>query len=52
MKILNTMRPKERRTGMKAESVSLERMIKTAEVISDDSKEDEIGANNTVELVL
>ena len=28
----------------------LERMIKTAEVISDDSKEDEIGVNNTVEL--
>ncbi|NBJ93026.1 GreA/GreB family elongation factor [Parablautia muri] len=26
----------------------LERMIKTAEVISDDSKEDEIGMNNTV----
>ena len=29
----------------------LERMIKTAEVISDDSKEDEIGVNNTVELL-
>lgn len=28
----------------------LERMIKTAEVISDDSKEDEIGMNNTVEV--
>ena len=28
----------------------LERTIKTAEVISDDSKEDEIGVNNTVEL--
>ena len=28
----------------------LERMIKTAEVISDDSAEDEIGVNNTVEL--
>ncbi len=28
----------------------LERMIKTAEVISDDSEEDEIGVNNTVEL--
>ncbi len=28
----------------------LERMIKTAEVISDESKEDEIGVNNTVEL--
>jgi len=29
----------------------LERMIKTAEVISDDSGEDEIGMNNTVEVV-
>ena len=28
----------------------LERMIKTAEVIPDDSKEDEIGINNTVEV--
>lgn len=28
----------------------LERMIKTAEVIPDDSKEDEIGMNNTVEV--
>lgn len=28
----------------------LERMIKTAQVISDDSKEDEIGMNNTVEV--
>lgn len=26
----------------------LERMIKTAEIISDDSKEDEVGVNNTV----
>lgn len=29
----------------------LERMIKTAEVISEESKEDEIGANNTVAVV-
>ena len=28
----------------------LERMIKTAEIISDDSKEDEIGVNNTVDV--
>lgn len=28
----------------------LERMIKTAEIISDESKEDEIGVNNTVEV--
>lgn len=28
----------------------LERMLKTAEIISDDSKEDEIGINNTVTL--
>lgn len=28
----------------------LERMIKTAQIISDDSKEDEIGMNNTVEV--
>lgn len=28
----------------------LEKMIKTAEIISDESKEDEIGLNNTVEL--
>lgn len=28
----------------------LERMIRTAEVISDDSKEDEVGMNNTVEV--
>lgn len=28
----------------------LERMIKTAEIISEDSKEDEVGMNNTVEL--
>ena len=28
----------------------LERMIKTAEVIPDDSKEDEVGMNNTVEV--
>ena len=30
----------------------LERMIRTAEVVSDESKEDEIGINNTVELYL
>lgn len=30
----------------------LERMIKTAEIISDESKEDEIGVNNTVEVCL
>ncbi len=29
----------------------LERMIKTAQVISDESKEDEIGVNNTVEVM-
>jgi transcription elongation factor GreA len=29
----------------------LERMIKTAEIISDESKEDEIGINNTVEVM-
>ena len=29
----------------------LERMIKTAEVIPDDSKEDEVGMNNTVEVL-
>ena len=28
----------------------LEKMIKTAQIISDDSKEDEVGMNNTVEL--
>ena len=28
----------------------LERMIKTAKVVSDDSKEDEVGLNNTVEV--
>lgn len=28
----------------------LEKMIKTAEIISDESKEDEVGLNNTVEL--
>ena len=28
----------------------LERMIRTAEVISDDSKDDEVGINNTVEI--
>lgn len=28
----------------------LERMIKTADIVSDDSKEDEIGLNNTVKL--
>lgn len=28
----------------------LERMIKTAQIISDESKEDEVGLNNTVEL--
>lgn len=28
----------------------LERMLKTAEIISEDSKEDEVGLNNTVEL--
>ncbi len=28
----------------------LERMIRTAQVISDDSKEDEVGINNTVEI--
>ena len=29
----------------------LERMLKTANIVSDDSKEDEIGINNTVDLV-
>ena len=29
----------------------LERMIKTAEIIAEDSKEDEVGVNNTVELL-
>lgn len=28
----------------------LERMLKTANIVSDDSKEDEIGINNTVDL--
>ena len=28
----------------------LERMIKTADIISDESKEDEVGLNNTVEI--
>ena len=28
----------------------LERMIKTAEIVSDDSSEDEVGLNNTVEV--
>ncbi len=30
----------------------LERMLKTAEIISDESKEDEVGLNNTVELYM
>lgn len=30
----------------------LERMVKTAEIISDDSKEDEVGINNTVTLYI
>ena len=30
----------------------LERMVRTAEVVSDESKDDEIGINNTVELYL
>lgn len=30
----------------------LERMIKTAEIVSDESKEDEIGINNTVEVYI
>ena len=30
----------------------LERMLKTANIVSDDSKEDEIGINNTVDLIL
>ncbi len=30
----------------------LERMLKTAQVISDESKEDEVGLNNTVDLYL
>ncbi len=33
---------------MKAVSVFLERMIKTAVVVSDESAEDEVGINNTV----
>lgn len=30
----------------------LERMIKTAQIVSDESKEDEVGINNTVEIYL
>ena len=47
-KILSTRLPNRIRTATTAEIRYLEKMIKTAHVISDESKDDEVGINNTV----
>ncbi len=50
MKILNIRRQRKTKTAMKAGFRYLERMLKTSEIISDESKDDEVGLYNTVEL--
>ena len=50
VKFLSIMRPKGIKIKMKSRIRYLERMIKTAKVVSDTSKADEVGLNNTVEL--
>ena len=50
MKILNTMRQKKDKNKNESRIRYLERMLKTAEIITDESKEDEVGLNNTVEV--
>ena len=49
MKILNIM-PLRKRKQNESRIRYLERMIKTAKIVSDESKEDEVGLNNTVHL--
>lgn len=49
MKILNIMRQK-RKNRNESRIRYLERMLKTAVIVEDESKEDEIGLNNTVEV--
>ena len=47
-RILNIMRQKRTRTKNESRIRYLEKMIKTAKIISTDSAEDEVGMNNTV----
>ena len=47
---LNIMRRKRTRTKMKADIRYLERMLKTAAIVKDDSGSDEVGINNVVEI--
>ena len=49
MKILNIMRQKKKKTEMKVESV-IQKNVKNQVIVEDESKEDEIGLNNTVEV--
>lgn len=49
MKILNIMRQKKKKTEMKSNPLS-GKNVKTAVIVEDESKEDEIGLNNTVEV--
>ena len=49
MKILNIMRQKKKKQN-ESRIRYLERMLKTAVIVEDESKEDEIGLNNTVEV--
>lgn len=50
MKILNIMRQKKEKNRNESRIRYLERMLKTAVIVEDESKEDEIGLNNTVEV--
>lgn len=50
MKILNIMRQKKKKNRNESRIRYLERMLKTAVIVEDESKEDEIGLNNTVEV--
>ncbi len=52
MRTLNIMRQKKAKNQNESRIRYLERMLKTAEIVEDHSKADEIGLNNTVETVL
>lgn len=50
MRILNIMRRKRTRTKNESRIRYLERMLKTAAIVKDDSGSDEVGINNVVEI--
>ena len=47
---MNTNAAKRHKTRMKAASGNLERMLKTADIVTDTSREDEVGMDDIVEV--